>query len=471
MLRNKRSSKVVKNLLEVEYIRMLLLHVGIGFAIYVYEPLSQLYFFSIFAYFIFIILQKKNRNNEALKAAGYFAGVEIFLRMTDGIIFYETGKYMVILFLLIGMLFKGASSKSTPFWLYLLILFPGVVLASQSLSYDVEFRKAIAFNLSGPVCLGVCAIYCYYKKISKTNYQQVLVMLLMPIITNMVYLFFYTPSIQETVINMSANYISSGGYGPNQVSTVMGLGAFLLMTRLFDVRNILINGVDLFLLALMSYRAIVTFSRGGVLTALICAAAFLVILYYKQSNQERSRLRFKLLLLGGILFGAWAFTTLQTSGLIVNRYTNRDAAGRIKGDITTGRAELFEEELSGFYYNPVLGIGVGKGKEFREEELGIEVATHNEISRLLAEHGMLGLVAILILIFVPLLFWLKFKNNYYFLAFLAFWFLTVNHSAMRIALPAFVYGLALLYIVEDKRAAGRNAVKERKPGPVLSSQF
>ena len=61
------------------------------------------------------------------------------------------------------------------------------------------------------------------------------------------------------------------------------------------------------------------------------------------------------------------------------------------------------------------------------------------------------MVAILILIFVPIVFWVKFKNNYYFLAFMAFWFLTINHSAMRIALPAFIYGLALLYIVDEKK--------------------
>ena len=69
----------------------------------------------------------------------------------------------------------------------------------------------------------------------------------------------------------------------------------------------------------------------------------------------------------------------------------------------------------------------------------------------MSEHGMLGVLAVLILIFVPILFWLKFKNNYYFLAFMAFWFLTINHSAMRIALPAFIYGLALLYIVDEKK--------------------
>ena len=449
-IKSDKYASVIAKAIHLEYVKLLLLHSGIAFVLYLFEPLSVLYFVGALGYFLILLLKNKNRNNEALMAAAYFAGAEIFLRMTNGVIFYETGKYTVILFLFIGMLFKGTSSKTTPFWIYLLILFPGVILASQTLSYDIDFRKAVAFNLSGPVCLGICAIYCYYKKISKRNYEKVLVMLLMPVFANMVYLYLYTPSIQETVINLSANYISSGGYGPNQVSSVMGLGAFLLMTRLFVVKNKMVNAIDLLLLALMSYRAIITFSRGGVLTALLCAAAFIALLYYKQSGRERSRLRFKLLILGGILLGSWLFTSLQTSGLIINRYTNRDALGRTKGDITTGRAELFEEEISGFYHNPVLGIGVGKGKEFREEELGVEAASHNEVSRLLAEHGMFGLAAILILIFVPLLFWLRFKNNYYFLAFVAFWFLTINHSAMRIALPAVVYGLALLYIVDNK---------------------
>ena len=113
--------------------------------------------------------------------------------------------------------------------------------------------------------------------------------------------------------------------------------------------------------------------------------------------------------------------------------------------------ELISTELGAFYENPFTGIGVGKGFEYRMDTRGIAIASHNELSRLLSEHGILGLFALLILILVPILFWAKFKNNYYFLAFVAFWFLTINHSAMRIALPAFVYGLALLYIVDEKK--------------------
>ena len=385
-------------------------------------------------------------------AAAYMAGAEVFLRMNGGMIFYETGKYSVIVFLVIGMFYKGASIKSTPFWIYLLILVPGIVLASQTLSYQAEFREEIAFNLSGPVCLGVSALYCYYKKITAVQFNYILLMLLLPLVSNMIFLFLYTPSIDEVLMSgTNSNYAASGGYGPNQISTVMGMGAFLLCTRLFVIKNRWINIIDFILFALMSYRAIITFSRGGVLTAIICIICFLIFLYYKQSSGQRSRLLRKLGLVLAAVIGIWIFSSAMTQGLINYRYTNRNAAGELEEDITTGRAELIITELEGFYHNPVMGVGVGKGKEYRSEETGTVTASHNEVSRLLSEHGLLGLLAILILIFVPLLFWLKFKNNYYFLAFVAFWFLTINHSAMRIALPGLVYGLALLYIVDGKK--------------------
>ncbi|WP_424494745.1 O-antigen ligase family protein [Salinimicrobium sp. GXAS 041] len=420
--------------------------------VYMYRPASQFLLLGVIVFFLFYVIIRNNRNNEALMAAAYIAGAEVFFRMTGGMVFYETGKYSVILFLVIGMFYKGSSIKSVPFWIYLLILIPGIVVASQTLSYEVVFRKAVAFNLSGPVCLGVSALYCYYKKVSAVQFNYILMLLLLPLVSNMIYLFLYTPDLGEALMSgTNSNYATSGGYGPNQISTVMGMGALLLSTRLFVIKNRLINIIDLVLFGLMSYRAVITFSRGGVLTALICIVCFLAILYYKQTGREKSRTLRKLGLMFAAAVGTWLFISIATQGLINYRYSNRNAAGELEEDITTGRAELIVTELQGFYHNPVIGVGVGKAKEYREEETGIETASHNEISRLLSEHGLLGLLAILILIFVPLLFWLKFKNNYYFLAFVAFWFLTVNHSAMRIALPGLVYGLALLYIVDEKK--------------------
>ncbi len=433
------------------YIRMLILHIAYGVVIYMFPSLAKIILLGIMASFLFVIIDRKNRGNEALMAAAYIAGGEVFFRRTGALFFYETGKYAVIIFLLIGMFFKGASSKTIPYWTYLLMLFPGVVVASMTISYEADFRRLIAFNISGPVCLGVSALYCYYKKIKKEDFQRVLLMLLMPLIAQMIYLYLYTPSMDDVRISLNGNYAATGGFGPNQISSVLGLGFFLICTRLFTIRNKLINLIDVILLIMIGYRTLITFSRGGVLTALISVVCFLIFFYYKQGAKRLEGTNLRIIGMGLIFFIVWFFSSMETSGLIVNRYTNKNAAGELKEDITTGRVELIETELTAFYHHPITGIGVGKGREYRQEELGIGINTHNEISRLLSEHGILGVFALLILIFVPVIFWFKFQNNYYFLAFVAFWFITINHSAMRIAQPAFVYGLALLYIVDEKK--------------------
>ncbi|APG60091.1 O-antigen ligase family protein [Christiangramia salexigens] len=433
------------------YIKMLLLHFGYGVLIYLIPSISKLILLGIIASFLFVIIDRKNRGNEALMAAAYLAGGEVFFRQTSAVVFYETGKYAVIIFLVIGMFFKGASSKTVPFWIYLLILFPGVIMVTFTMSYDFEFRKQVAFNLAGPVCLGVSALYCYYKKIKKEDFQRVLLMLLLPVIAQAVYLLFYTPSLDSIQINFSGNYAATGGFGPNQISTIMGLAVFLLSTRLFTIKNFKINIIDSLLLLMVGYRGVISFSRGGIVTAIICVIAFLMFYYSKQNNKSLQKLNFKIFGVLIIFIVVWVFSSMETGGLIGNRYSNRNAMGKLEDDITTGRVELIETELTAFYHHPITGIGVGKGKEYRQENLGIGIASHNEISRLLAEHGILGVIALCILIFVPITFWFKFRNNYYFLAFVAFWFMTINHSAMRIALPAFVYGLALLYIVDEKK--------------------
>ncbi len=98
----------------------------------------------------------------------------------------------------------------------------------------------------------------------------------------------------------------------------------------------------------------------------------------------------------------WSLVSLTTDGLLNKRYANQDARGRDKATLTTGRAQLANIELEAFLQNPVLGVGVGKGKELRAEE-GLEgTASHNEISRLLAEHGSFGILALLILLIAPI---------------------------------------------------------------------
>lgn len=421
-------------------------HIALGIVLYSFNSISKFYLIAICLFFLYRIIANSNNKDEALIAAGYITGFEVLSRMTGGAISYEFSKYAVIGFLLLGMFFKGFKNSAWIYMVYIAVLVPGILFSAINLSYDAKVGNAIGFNLSGPVCLGVAALYCYDRKIPMARLQTVLIAVLLPLISITTYLFLYSPSIRDVLTGTSSNFAASGGFGPNQVSTVLGLAAFILFTRIFLVKNKLINIIDIALLALIGYRAVITFSRGGVITAIACAILFVVVLYFKSDAKLKSSFIPKITILIALLLGVWIVSSVATFGLIENRYANEDATGRDKGDMGTGRATLFETELEAFKEAPFTGIGVGKSKEYRAEKTNIEAASHNEVSRLLSEHGIFGIIALLILLFTPLIFWIKHKSNLFLFSFLCFWFLTINHSSMRIAAPAFIYALSLLNI-------------------------
>lgn len=70
---------------------------------------------------------------------------------------------------------------------------------------------------------------------------------------------------------------------------------------------------------------------------------------------------------------------------------------------------------------------------------------------MLSEHGILGIFALGILLLTPLVLRSRNRSNLYLFSFLAFWFLTINHSSMRIAAPAFIYGLSVLSISNERK--------------------
>jgi O-antigen ligase len=206
----------------------------------------------------------------------------------------------------------------------------------------------------------------------------------------------------------------------------------------------LINLVDLSLLGLFTYRAIITFSRGGVITAAACALVFLVVFFMRSGAREKALLIPKIGIVAGLTVVAWLASSVATGGFIDKRYMNQDAAGREQEDVSSGRLDIINSELEVFYANPLTGIGVGKMKEVRQEQTGKIKATHNEVSRLLSEHGLSGLLGLFVLLLAPAVLWLRDRSNPYLIPFIIFWFLTINHSSMRIAAPGFIYGLALL---------------------------
>jgi O-antigen ligase len=182
------------------------------------------------------------------------------------------------------------------------------------------------------------------------------------------------------------------------------------------------------------------------ITGFLMIVLLLFFLYFKTNTRGKLKLNYIFVIIAVAMISIWAYTSLQTGGLINNRYANQDAAGRDKASKFTGREDVATSEIDMFLQNPIFGVGVAKGAEIRESKTGTFVASHDEITRMLAEHGSLGIFGLLILFFTPLVLYLENSFNMYLLCFLAFWFLTINHAAMRTALPAFVYSLSLLNV-------------------------
>ncbi|RLJ64362.1 O-antigen ligase-like membrane protein [Lacinutrix venerupis] len=434
-------------------IKLIGLHVIIAMAVFAVPLLSNIYLVGIFIYFFFRIIKSttKERTLEILLACAYIVGAEVFIRMTGGSILYEASKYMIIFFSLVGIVTTRLSQKSFVYVLYIMLLILGIFVSGFNQTTDTVIRKAIAFNLSGPFCLGIVAIFCYQKVITYVSFQKLLFYIALPLISTTVYLFLYNPSVREVISGTGSNFDTSGGFGPNQVATVLGIGMFIFTVRFFSKSPYKFSKIiNIILLAVISFRAIVTFSRGGVIVAIFMILAFIVLYFKKSTGKNKKRVVFLTTLFVFLGLSIWTISSLQTNGIIENRYNNEDALGREKEDFSTGRSDLMAFELNAFLENPFFGIGVGKSKELRFEKTGVKAASHNEMSRILSEHGLFGLFAFSILFLTPLILRIRNKSNIFFYSFFLFWFLTINHSSMRIAAPAFIYGLCLLSINYEK---------------------
>jgi hypothetical protein len=398
------------------------------------------------------IVKSKRSDKIAIYCASYLVGAEVFFRMTKGFVFYETGKYGVFLFLLLGAIMgKNTNRPNVIFIVYILLLLLGIVYTS--VPAGVSIRNSIVFNLSGPVLLGLCSFFFYYRRIRLSELNTILFMMVLPIISVVFYLYFRTPDIEELVFGGVANYKASGGFGPNQVATVLGFGVFIV--SYFMIAKVKFTGfyyLDGLILIYMVYRGLLTFSRGGMVTSFI--ALIFLIIFYGLSQKNNIKFFTKIISFSILFFvGVWIYTSGVTGGMLENRYTGKNASGVAKKDFTSGRLAIFNEQLKSFYNNPIVGIGVGNGKYARlENDSNITAASHNEIGRLIEEHGLIGIFSLLLILFIP--FRLYFEQTHlqraFMISFFLFWLLTSSHSAMRIAFPSFIYGLCLINVRQDE---------------------
>jgi len=127
---------------------------------------------------------------------------------------------------------------------------------------------------------------------------------------------------------------------------------------------------------------------------------------------------------------------------VVDEFTGGTLTDRYSEESTTGRTELIEEDIAFWTENPIFGVGVGKLKESRESG---QRAAHTEFSRVLGEHGLFGVVALIVLGISLLRNLLKGDRDIGRIivsACICWGLLFMAGNALRLVAPAFMLGLS-----------------------------
>jgi len=379
--------------------------------------------------------------------SAYVVGIEVLLRMARSSLFWEFGKYAVIYFLLLGILRRNKRLNIYPLMaMYFILLLPAIFFIPFN-SFNL-WRQDLTFNLSGPAVLSLCSIYLYRRTINKEVFGKILFFIISPIISIAIYNILSMPDLRTYHFMPYSDFYTSGGYGPNQVATIFGFGiAAIIAAKVLQLNLTSSKYTDFLILVVFFVLGTLTFSRGGIFAAIIsitCSSS-----YYFFHDQKKIHMISKSIGIIIISVIVWISIVSITDGVIIQRYgLGGSGFGEKMVLDLTGRAKIYKIDLNIFNDHIFTGVGPGQASKLREiYGYGKQVAAHTEYSRMLAEHGILGLLSLLILIGVSishLLLYCPIKNKFIKILFGFLAVLTLGHSAMRIAMPSFIYGFLFI---------------------------
>lgn len=414
----------------------LLVHAPLGVGFRQFELVSRYHALGVLALGVWWATAGR-RPALAIYAACYMTGAEVLWRMTGSDLFWEFGKYATSLILILVLL-RLPSHRTTSWgaFLYFILLLPSAVLTVQHLGLSLT-RDALSFNLSGPFTLAVAVLFFTSIRAGSIDLKWLVVSLLSPILGITAICTYSTLTAGQITFYAESNFVTSGGFGPNQVSAVLGLGALLALIVALQSEKTLVRWLFLGVTLGILVQGVLTFSRGGVINALICTG----ILGVHLIGQPKVRATFFAVLVVFALLGSTViFPRLNewTGGALEERYSSTSVGLR---------QSIAEEELDLFREHPMLGVGPGMAKYYRADPLGFEVAAHTEFTRLLAEHGIFGGLALLMLLVIAARGYLSAPSALQkgWTAALAAWtFAEMSHSAMRIAAISVLFGMAMI---------------------------
>ena len=421
-------------------------HIVLGLAL---NFVPQLFIAHVYVFFFYYLSQLiASFQNETRFKHLFLVGFLYFplceavgrLHSLDPFIPWELGKYMAIFFLLI-LVFSGKMVWGLRSGL-------GVLLILTTLINGNTTWKLVFFN--AVIAYGILLMTDFFKSIKINSKKTTIYLryLFLPLITFLFSSIFKLGDFKPETIELGSNFILDE-IPSNQIATYMGLGFFLIILFVKMKVNLgitvwqeIILGLGLFLVGVIS------FSRGGIIVGLIG----MVFLYFS-NLKEVLKFRFinQFIILGAILAVLTIYLNKRTNGNLFLRYQG-ETKGTLVGSkeknintLTTNRYNIMMGDIYTFVNNPLLGVETGRSLEYREDTQNQK--THVEFSRLLAEHGLIGLLVTFI--------WFGdlFKISGGLLKSLyVVGFLTTLHGATRTVLPLVLMLISMVKITESKTA-------------------
>ena len=439
------------------------LHIPLGLALYMAGSIGATHPLLVLAVGMYLAVKKSEPIYKVAIVVAYLVSAEVLWRMAQTPVLWEFGKYGSVLIMTTALLTRGIRQHAAPALIYFAVLIPSCFLTLAEYSLN-DAKGHLSFNMSGPLSLAVFCVFFANTRLTRIQLKNLLIVAMAPVISVACVTFFFTASAESIRFSTESNLFTSGGFGPNQVSAALGLGAFFAISVLVmfkqqeKYQKILVAVLATF----FAMQCIMTFSRGGIYNAI--GASLLLLVFHFQNVSEGIKRTVPLAILG-LIFMLLIFPALD-------RFTGGKLQERFSETGTTNRAEIVDSDFAIFFDNPVLGIGVALSSSSREEYIGFRSASHTEFTRLISEHGSFGILAILCILFAVLI---NFRRQDSILGralvvgFAAWSFFFMINAGMRLAAPSFVFGLTFVTIVHPTSRGLLRPRFPRRKKPVVTA--
>lgn len=386
-----------------------------------------------------VLAAARSRRPELMMlAAGYVVGAENIWRVTGAAIPYMYANYLLLVLLLVLISRRGTLRLPGLPMLLLGVLLPAAALTVVDLGVG-EARERIIFTLLPLLVLvaGIIAFSGY--QITEDLRRRVVASIVIPTVGLAVVVLIRMLAAGEIVFGTSSNFATSGGFGPNRIAASLGFGALLCFLEAIRERHPRLAAVYVCLGLWLATQSSLTFSRGGVMSAMIALGVGMVYQAIRRGHLLQS-----LLVVGGVgvlaIYVVLPRLDTLTDGALNARFS----------DLESERTSLAEEDISFFLDHPFVGIGAGETAFMRES--GVRAPAHTEYTRLLAEHGMFGIAAIILLAVMAGRTVRRAPPGYraYCLALLVWVFAQMAYANLRITAVAFAFAFAGLRPASDE---------------------